>query len=422
MKFTRDNRLRIFDGAIGTEVQKRAREEGDNLTDALNLTEPEVVEEIHRSYLEAGAEFLTTNTFSSNRIRLSRSGDEDPASQLNERGAEIAKSAIRSFAGSEGEVNRYVAGSIGPTGETLVPLGSFSFDDFYSSFLEQGKSLSRGGVDWIIIETMESIREAKAALMAVKDLEVPVISSMSYGDHGRTSYGVQPESSAVTLENAGADVLGINCGTGPKPYPDLIKTYSEYSHLPLLAEANAGTPKLQNGKVIYEITPKEYLEGMRTGLPYLSGVGSCCGSDPNFTRLLASISEEFPPEETSKREKEVQFVASSASVLDLSKDVKVTEVKVDVDELPAIKDKLDGDRVNMLRFTGYKGNEEGLEGLLSRTFMQLRTARPVGLVGDEPGVVKAFLKAYPGLPPVSPSGRKTSELVDLVERFGGLIV
>ncbi|MFP3953930.1 MAG: homocysteine S-methyltransferase family protein [Candidatus Acetothermia bacterium] len=422
MEFVREDGLRVFDGAIGTEVQKRSGEESDNLTDALNLGNPEIVEEIHRSYLEAGAEFLTTNTFSSNRIRLSRSGYEERAAELNERGAEIARTAIGEFFGDGGKGERFVAGSIGPTGETMVPLGDFRFDDFYSSFLEQAKSLSRGGVDWIIIETMESIREAKAALLAVQELEIPVISSMSYGNHGRTSYGVIPASSAVTLTRAGADVLGINCGTGPEPYPDLIETYHDYSNLPLLAEANAGTPKLRGGKVLYEITPEGYLEGMKPGLSYLAGVGSCCGSDPNFTRSLSSVSGDFQPSFRPKKVDGGGFIASSSSVVSLDEVLGMEEVEVHLDELPRIKGKLDDEKVNLLSFKGVSGAGDELEALLSRTFLQLRTKKPVGVVARAPQVIETFLKAYPGLPPVYLPGRKDGELVSLIRRYGGVLV
>ncbi|MFB6216663.1 MAG: homocysteine S-methyltransferase family protein, partial [Candidatus Aenigmatarchaeota archaeon] len=197
---TLENRekLTVFDGAIGTEVQKRSPASEDSLTDLLNLTQPEVIESIHRDYLAAGARVLTTNTFSSSAIRLSRSGHGEKTKELNERGARLAREAIEDF--SEGAEKISVAGSIGPTGETLVPLGDWTFDQFYETFRNQAEALKQGGVDWIIIETMESLREATAALAACGEVGLPVISSLSYGDRGRTSYGVVPASGAITLD------------------------------------------------------------------------------------------------------------------------------------------------------------------------------------------------------------------------------
>ena len=153
------NDLTVFDGAIGTEVQKRAPGSEENLTDLLNVTRPEVIKDIHRDYVAAGARFLTTNTFSANEIRLARSNQEGKADEINERGADLARRAIEESSGKE-EIS--VAGSIGPTGETLVPLGNWTFDRFHAAFHTQAKSLKKGGADWIIIETMESLREATA--------------------------------------------------------------------------------------------------------------------------------------------------------------------------------------------------------------------------------------------------------------------
>lgn len=413
--------LRIFDGAIGTEVQKRSGEGGDNLTDSFNLTEPDIVREIHLSYLEAGAQCLTTNTFSSNEIRLAKSGYEGDRDELNEKGAKLARSAIDEFSPGPEERGKFVAGSIGPTGETLVPLGDYYFGDYYQAFLEQSKSLARGGADCLIIETMESIREAKAALVAAKEVGLPVISSMSYGNHGRTSFGVVPEAGAVTLERAGADVLGMNCGTGPGPYPEIIQSYNEHTSLPLLAEANAGNPKLKKGKMVYEITPEEYFEKMKPGLPYLSGVGSCCGSDPSFTRLLASVSGKYTGVQDAESEENKRFIASSSSVVDLNEIDRLVEVELAVDDLPGIKDELQEKGINLLKFTDSPSSKESFEGALSRTFLQLRTSKPIGIVANSPQVLEAFFRAYPGLPPVAITG-KTRDYLELVDRYGGLIV
>lgn len=420
MAFEKVNRLTVFDGAIGTEVQKRSPESSKNLTDLLNLSNPNIVQAIHRNYLEAGAEFLTTNTFSSSEIRLSRSGYEGKSPEINEKGARLAKQAIQDLPGAKME-ERLVAGSIGPTGETLFPLGDYTFDQFYNAFHRQTKALKKGGADWIIIETMESLRESKAALAAAREVGLPVISSMSYGEKGRTSFGIVPESGAVTLDYLGADVLGINCGTGPRSYPDTIKTYREFTRKPLLAEANAGNPILKNGKASYDLTPERYIKDIKPGLPYLSGVGSCCGSDPSFTRALARIAPEYNPKTGRQKDDRGKFISNNASVVALSGSTDMVEIKVAQDELKGLQDKAIKGKINLINFEEISDSKTELEKKLSRQFLRLRSKEPIGIVTNNPEILRAFLKAYPGIAPVKTTRNETS-IKTISKKYGGLLL
>lgn len=418
MVFEREDGLIVFDGAIGTEVQKRAPEASDNLTELLNLRQPEIIKGIHLDYLKAGAHFLTTNTFSANGIRLSRSGHFDKLTEINEKGVRLAREAIEEYSDARDEL--FVAGSIGPTGETLVPLGDSNFDEFYGTFYDQARALRRAGADWLIIETMESLREAKAALIAAREVGLPTISSLSYGERGRTSYGVEPASGAVTLDRLGCNVLAMNCGTGPEPYPELIRKYSEFTEKPLLAEANAGTPELKDEEVIYELAPEEYVEKITSGLPYLSGVGSCCGSDPNFTELLAEIA----PKYGNKRGQSVgqkRYLSNNASVVILKEGTDLTEVEVTDNGLSDLPGKLKQEKVNMLRFRDISVSGEKLEKVLSRSFLRLRTGEPVGMVTGDPKLLRTFLKSYPGIAPIKATANKL-RIRKVAEKYGGLLV
>lgn len=420
MEFKKDGSLRVFDGAIGTEVQKRAPDTEENLTELLNLSSPKTVKEIHLDYLKAGAEFLTTNTFSANQIRLARSGYGEKHSEINQKGAQLAREAIKNFAGDSAE-DRFVAGSIGPTGETLVPLGDYTFDKFYRAFFDQAEALKKGGADWLIIETMESLREAKAALVAASEVGLPVISSLSYGERGRTSYGVEPAAGAVTLDQLGADVLGMNCGTGPRYYPDVIETYRKFTDKPLLAEANAGEPVLKDGKTVYDLSPAQYLEDLEPGLGYVEGVGSCCGSDPNFTKVLAGIAAEYGETYRNSGKDGTAFFSNNSSVVPTVKAGGFHEVEIKTDELKTLKDKIAEDRINLIHFRGETPSETGLEGDLSRAFLRLRSGKPVGLITEDPRVLKAFLRAYPGVAPVRARKNK-DELKPVAEKYGGYFV
>ncbi len=420
MDLESNEELTVFDGAIGTEAQKRASGSEDSLTDVFNLTQPEVIKSIHRNYLTAGAQFLTTNTFSSNEIRLSRSGQGEKTEEINEKGARLARQAIENFSQLSGEF--MVAGSIGPTGETLVPLGDWTFEQFFETFQAQAEALKRGGVDWIIIETMESLREAKAALVAVNETGLPVITSLSYGDRGRTSYGVVPASGAITLDYLGSDVLGMNCGTGPQAYPEIIKTYNQSTPKPLLAEANAGDPRLKNGETIYDLTPEQYLEDIKPGLPFLSGVGSCCGSNPAFTEALADIAQEYEGRTNPVIEPENEkFITNNTAVVALSSEPEFAVIDLKKEELTSLKGKIVDDKINLLNLSGITRPLQELEKILARQFLQLRSSKPLGIETDDPELLKIFLTATPGISPVRPTGNREA-LEATAEKYGGLLV
>ena len=420
MDLTSKDKLTIFDGAIGTEVQKRPPGSGGNITDALNLTQPEVIVAIHKDYLSAGAQVLTTNTFSSNEIRLSRSGYGDKVSEINETGVRLARRAVAEVHGKEGE-KLAVAGSIGPTGETLNPIGDWTFDQFYEAFRAQAGALKRGGADFIIVETMESLREATAALIAARDVGLPVISSLSYGDRGRTSYGVVPESGAITLDHLGADVLAINCGTGPQSYPEIIKTYFRASSKPLVAEANAGNPRLEEGKAVYDLSPEDYLDGIRPGLEFLSGVGSCCGSDPRFTELLAEATRELRVNSARERTVDNNFITNNSTVIPISEVTDPLEIEMEAEDLTDLSKKVDANRVNLVRLLDITHPYADLEKILSRQFLRLRSSKPLGVVTDDPNLLEVFLKAYPGIAPVKATG-KQDKLKGVADRYGGLLI
>ncbi len=420
MVFKRDSELVVFDGAIGTEVQKRAPDVSENLTEILNLKQPETIQGIHEDYLKAGADFLTTNTFSANRVRLDHSNYGDRLTEINEKGVQLARQAIKNF--GSGKDQLFVAGSIGPTGETLVPLGDSTFTEFYDVFYNQALALKNGGADWLIIETMESLREAKAALVAALEVDLPVISSLSYGERGRTSYGVKPAPGAVTLDRLGCEVLAMNCGTGPAHYPELIDTYRKFTDKPILAEANAGTPELRNEEVIYDLTPEEYLEKLKPGLPYLSGVGSCCGSDPSFTKLLAGAASEYEREpKKTQTEKGKKYISNNSTVLAVTEETDFTETRIGKGELTNFTEKLEGDRVNMLNFTDISDSAEEFERKLARGFLRLRSGKPAGIVTGQPELLKTFLMSYPGISPVRATSNG-NRIRKVAERYGGMLI
>jgi 5-methyltetrahydrofolate--homocysteine methyltransferase len=270
----------ITDGAWGTQMQARGLEIGDS-PDHWNLTNPDAVESVARAYADAGSQVILTNTFGASSIMLERHELSALAADINRAGAEISKRAA-------GE-NAAVFASIGPTGKMLM-MGEVSEDAVYQSFSEQAMALAEGGADAIVIETMADLTEAKLALRAAKETGLPVVSCMVY-DTGKeldhTMMGVTPEQAALELTEAGANVIGANCGQGIQGFISLCERLHVSTKLPVWIKANAGMPELIAGEAVYKTTPSEFA----TYIPALINagakfIGGCCGTSPDFIRAV----------------------------------------------------------------------------------------------------------------------------------------
>ncbi|MDI6783058.1 MAG: homocysteine S-methyltransferase family protein, partial [bacterium] len=250
----------ICDGAMGTMLHQAGLQPG-HCAELWNIDQPEEVAEIHKEYFEAGCDMVITNTFGGTRFKLKKFNQETRVIELNRAGARVAKQAAAEYP------HRYVLGDIGPTGEFLQPVGELTYDELYAAFKEQAVALAAGGVDAIIIETMSAIEEAVCAVKAVKEnTRVPVIATMTFNPAGaqgfRTMMGVSPQQTAEQLDTAGADIIGTNCGgIRVEQVAEIIRELRRYTPKPLIAEPNAGLPKLVDGKTIYDESP-EYMASL----------------------------------------------------------------------------------------------------------------------------------------------------------------
>jgi len=274
----------IFDGAVGTQLAARgAKSSGES-----NLTAPDIVGEVHRAYVEAGANAIIANTFCMNRLFVAAQGVEGDVAAINRAGVEIARRAAGDSAA--------VIGDIGPTGEMLKPVGRCTEELMYEAFLEQARALADAGVDAFIIETMIDNREAVCAVRACKEnFKPPVIVSMTYATTlkgGLTTMGHKATDNAKALEKAGADFLGSNCGgLDPKEMAVIVASYRSVSALPVLVEPNAGKPRLdENDRAVYEMDPAVFAEGVRECIAAgATLVGGCCGTSPAHIRAIADM-------------------------------------------------------------------------------------------------------------------------------------
>ncbi|MGQ9607734.1 MAG: homocysteine S-methyltransferase family protein [bacterium] len=276
----------ICDGAMGTELQRLGLGKGVP-PDSWNITNPELVKSVHKAYINAGAKAILTNTFGSNSMRVK---GEYTVKQLNQAGAKIA----RECAGQD----VLVFGDIGPTGyeDQLPPYGNLSEEKFYDAFKEQAVALAIAGVDAIIIETMSSLAEASIAVRAVKDnTSLPIICSMSFSrppssrpDDFRTSWGDSVKDFIDTIAQAGAEVLGSNCGDLVEEMPALAKKMREITQLPLIFEVNAGRPKVDdNYRSIYSLSPQALADiAVQLADAGANIVGGCCGTTPEHIAAI----------------------------------------------------------------------------------------------------------------------------------------
>jgi 5-methyltetrahydrofolate--homocysteine methyltransferase len=242
-------RVLIMDGATGTELQKRGYLDGVPTPELLNITAPEKIQDIYRSYFEAGSDMVLANTFGANRIKLADYGLTDRLEEINIEGIRAAREVARRY-------NGFVAADVASLGTYLSPLGTISFDEAYRAFSEQVKILATAEPDLLVIETMAEIREVKAALLAAKEnYSGPVIVQMTFTADGVSVTGTDLLSFLAVFEGLGADGLGMNCSVGPEELAKLAKTLAAHSTLPISFKPNAGMARLVNRETVFPLTP-----------------------------------------------------------------------------------------------------------------------------------------------------------------------
>ncbi|HEV3061489.1 MAG TPA: bifunctional homocysteine S-methyltransferase/methylenetetrahydrofolate reductase [Vicinamibacterales bacterium] len=283
-----DERVLVCDGAMGTMLYAKGVFINKSF-DALNVTQPDLVAEVHQEYVRAGADIVETNTFGANRIKLASFGIADKLHAINEQGARIARHA------ADGKA--YVAGAIGPLGIRIEPWGKTGVDEAREYFREQAQALADGGVDLFILETFRDLNEIGAAIDAVRSVsDGPIVAQMTTEEDGNTLDGTPPERFAPDLERRGATILGVNCAVGPAPMLDTIERMEAVTRLRLSAQPNAGKPRDVEGRNIYLCSP-EYMASYarRFILHNVRIVGGCCGTTPEHIRQIKTAVRGLAP-------------------------------------------------------------------------------------------------------------------------------
>jgi 5-methyltetrahydrofolate--homocysteine methyltransferase len=275
-------KVTVADGAWGTELDKLGCPAG-YCREEWNVSKPELVEQVAASYVAAGSKIILTNTFGGSRLVLEGHGFQDRVGDFNRAGAAISKQAANGKA--------RVFGSIGPSGKMLL-IGEVNEQTLFEVFKEQAEALAAGGADALVVETMSDLTEGCAAVRAAKTTGLPVVASMTYDsgrDKGSTMMGVTPEQAVKGLTDAGADMIGCNCGIGIDNYIKVAGRLRAVTDKPIWVKANAGLPEIDGSKVVYKMTPKEFAQ--KAGLLVKAGaniVGGCCGTTPEFIRAICA--------------------------------------------------------------------------------------------------------------------------------------
>ncbi|HZK62115.1 MAG TPA: homocysteine S-methyltransferase family protein, partial [Anaerovoracaceae bacterium] len=365
----------VFDGAMGTMMQKKGLLAGD-LPETLSITNPEMILEIHKEYVAAGSDVVSTNTFQASAYKLKDSGYT--VEEIVSAGVHLAK-----MSGS-----KYVALDIGPCGQLLEPLGTVTFDEAYELFKQQMVIGERSGADVIIIETMSDIYETKAAILAAKEnTSLPVIACMTYQQDGRTFTGTDPVTGTITLQSLGPDAIGLNCSMGPKELLPIVEKILKYSRLPVIVQANAGLPQIIDGETVYEITPVEYAgyisRMLKAGVKI---IGGCCGTTPDFIREIRKATDMQAPVAITVQP--VTAVTSSTQTVILDNKITVIGERINPTGKPKLKEALRNNQIEYILGEALDQAKNGADVLDIN----------VGLPEiDEPGVIAQVIKKVQGI-------------------------
>lgn len=317
----------ICDGAMGTMMQKYGLKTGQ-LPEALNFTHPEIIRKIYSDYFDAGSDFVSSNTFGANRIKLAESGftvDEVifQAVYLAKNEAEKAEEKF--------SVKKYVALDVAPIGKLMAPVGDLSFDEACDIFKEQIIAGVKAGVDFILFETFTDIYELKAGIIAAKEIcDLPIFCSITFQEDGRMLMGTDPITAVNIIQDLGIDALGVNCSLGPKQMIGLIKEILSYSKIPVLVQPNAGLPNIVNGETVFDVNVTEYTQAMIEMLEAgIAIAGGCCGTTPDYIKSLVDKIDSILEDDTISKNKK-RFPALDENIVEIRASKAITAVSSSV--------------------------------------------------------------------------------------------
>lgn len=423
-------RIIFFDGGMGTLLQEQGLKPGE-LPETWNLTNPEPVINIHREYAKAGADIILANTFGANRLKFG-----DNLEEIVTAGIKNARTAVEQ-SGREA----YVALDIGPTGKLLKPMGTLDFEEAVSIFGEIVRIGEAAGADLVLIETMSDTYELKAAVLAAKEnSELPVIATTIFDENKKMLTGANPAAVVALLEGLGADAIGMNCGLGPKQMKAVFKEMAQYASVPLVINPNAGLPRTENGKTVFDVGPDEFAEDMEELIKMGAWLaGGCCGTTPAHIRAMVNRCKDLTP--VPLTDKDITLVSSYSQAVEIGNKPVIIGERINPTGKSKFKQALRDNNMEYILESGVAQADAGAHildvnvglpeidevSMMKNTVYELQSILPLPLQIDTTNVeaMEQAMRIYNGKPMInSVNGKKEvmDQIFPLVKKYGGVVV
>lgn len=424
----------FLDGATGSNLQKAGMPTGV-CPELWIIEHREILIKLQRDFKKAGTNIVYAPTFSGNRVKLAEYGLEERLDEINKTLVQISREAV-------GE-DCLVAGDMTMTGESLAPIGSMTLERLVDIYKEQATSLYEAGVDLFVIETMMSLAETRAAVLAIQEIcDLPIIASMSFEEDGRTLYGTSPAAAVTVLQSLGVDVIGVNCSTGPKEMIEIIKQMRLYAKIPILAKPNAGLPVLKDGKTVYEMTPEQFAgyakDLVEAGASFLGG---CCGTTPAHIKKLVEAAKDLEVKQPNPKYKSVLASERNVQEIVLGENFLTIGERINPTGKKKLQQELREGSLELVKTMAEEQEELGAHILdinmgtngIDEKEMMLRAIDEVGLTTSLPlcidtsyvDIMEEALFHYPGralINSVSLETEKIEKALPLVKKYGAMVI
>ena len=422
-------RIIFFDGGLGSLLQERGLKPGE-LPETWNLTRPEVLYDIHRAYLDAGADIILANTFGANGFKYDNLEEIVTAAVVN------AKKAV-----ADSGRKAYVALDMGPTGKLLKPMGTLDFEECVSIYADVVRYGAKAGADLILIETMSDTYELKAAVLAAKEnSNLPVVATVVFDEHHKMLTGATPEVVVALLEGLRVDAIGMNCGLGPKQMKPIFETMARYASIPLVITPNAGLPRSENGKTVYDVGPEEFAEDMEEIINMGAWMaGGCCGTPPAHIKALTERCFGITPKPLT--DKDYTIVTSYSTAVELGGRPVIIGERINPTGKSKFKQALRDNNMEYILEEGVKQADSGAHildvnvglpeidepAMMRRTVYELQSVLPLPLQIDttDPVAMEQAMRIYNGKPMINSVNGKEEimhQIFPLVQKYGGTVV
>ena len=429
----------ILDGATGTNLQKAGMKSGD-CPEQWIVEHPDVFIELQKQYIEAGSDVLYTPTFTSTSIKLAEYGLEQEQETLIHELVGLTKEAIRRSGTSR---RIYMLGDISMTGQQLEPVGTLPFEELVDVYKQEVSLLAKEGVDGFAIETMMSLQECRAALLAVKETcDLPALVTLTYQEDGRTLYGTSPETAVVVMQAMGADAVGINCSSGPDRMVSAVKKMAEFAKVPLVVKPNAGLPELVDGETVFDMKPDEFVKSMMALVDAGASVlGGCCGTTPEYIQKLRTalngktvVKREKMPVRALSTERNLTPISLDGSFMIVGERINPTgkkelqaqlrEGKLDMVLDMAEEQISHGARILDVNM-GMNGIDEEEMMVKAVNELTMTVDVPLSIDSSYVKVVEHALRIYPGralINSISMETEKLEKLIPLARKYGAMFI